>query len=208
MQALQHHLIDFLCGERGIKTFLEHQIPRSQGLQQLDSMDLAQWTSKQKEGSSYRRFCHMHSGSVSCHCKQCSVWPALLPASASAWNIIHQDITSYNLMPLWLTCLAWESHPHAWAWHTHPASPSKFLRWQAMPNFKSFCKLQLHIVSWHGFGKIHKQAKRRSSYKWFCQMHSGSVSCHCRQCSVWPALLPASASAWNIIHQDTLHLTM
>ena len=87
-----------------------------------------------QKGSSFRLLCHMHSGSVSCHCKQCSVWPALLPASASTWNIIHQDISFYNVMPLWLTCLAWESHPHAWHWHAQPASSSKFQRWQAIPN--------------------------------------------------------------------------
>ena len=87
-----------------------------------------------QKGSSFRLLCHMHSGSVSCHCKQCSVWPALLPASASTWNIIHQDISFYNVMPLWLTCLAWECHPHAWRWHAQPASSSKFQRWQAIPN--------------------------------------------------------------------------
>ena len=112
--------------------------------------------SKQK-GSSYRLLCHMHSGSVSCHRKQCSVWPALLPASASTWNIIHQDISFYNVMPLWLTCLAWESHPHAWRWRAQPASSSKFQRWQAIPNsqllpgfnWEACCLIcSLRIVFW------------------------------------------------------------
>jgi len=83
-------------------------------------------TSLQK-GSSSKLLCHMHSGSVSYHCKQCSVWPALLPASACAWNIIHQDMSLYSFMPLWLTCLAWESHQHAWHWHAQPVTPSQFL---------------------------------------------------------------------------------
>jgi len=69
----------------------------------------------------------MHSGLVSCHCKQGSVWPALLPALACAWNIIHQDIRLYSLKPLWVTCLAWESHQHTWHWHAQPASSSQFL---------------------------------------------------------------------------------
>ena len=91
-----------------------------------------------QKGSSDKLLCHMHSGSVSCHCKQCSVWPALLPASACAWNTIHQDISFYNVMPLWLTCLAWVSHQHAWTWHTQPASSSKLQRSQAMPNSPSW----------------------------------------------------------------------
>ena len=31
-----------------------------------------------QNGSSSKLLCHRHSGSVSYHCKQCSVWPALL----------------------------------------------------------------------------------------------------------------------------------
>lgn len=121
------------------------------------------------KGSSYKLLCHMHSGSVSCHCKQCSVWPALLPASACAWNIIHQDIAFYNVMPLWDTCLAWESHQHAWPWHTQPASPSMFQRLQAVPNsqyqsrklplleslrfFELPAKKNKNLYCWLGFSK-------------------------------------------------------
>lgn len=82
----------------------------------------------------------MHSGSVSYHCKQCSVWPALLPASACAWNIIHQDMSLYSVMPLWLTCLAWESHQHAWHWQEQLVTPSQFLAITGIAQLRLKCK--------------------------------------------------------------------
>lgn len=86
---------------------------------------IRQLSSRQKEVV-VRCSCHMCSDSVSCHCKQCSVWPALLPASACAWNIIHQDISFYNVMPLWLACLAWVSHQRTWSWQTQLTPSSMF----------------------------------------------------------------------------------
>ena len=116
----------------------------------------------------------MHSGSVSCHRKQCSVWPALLPASASAWNIIHQDISFYNVMPLWLTCLAWESHPHAWHWHAQPASSSKFQRWQAIPNSQL-----LPGFNWEACGLV---CNLRIVFRLWCWLCSGVHLWICSEC--------------------------
>lgn len=99
----------------------------------------------------------MHSGSVSYHCKQCSVWPALLPASACAWNIIHQDMSLYSVMPLWLTCLAWESHQHAWHWQEQLVTPSQFLAITGIAQLRLKCKHLLPaqiFVFWASAKKI------------------------------------------------------